>query len=73
MLDAIVIGNCLASCNFDFVDDNVSRLQVTWSAQLYKCETYVKTLTFDEVPSPLNEPPKSLTTTLAPLEAKKRA
>jgi hypothetical protein len=26
-----------------------------------------------EFPSPLNEPPKSLTTTLAPREAKKRA
>lgn len=29
--------------------------------------------TFVELPSPLNEPPRSLTTTLAPLEPKKRA
>jgi len=30
-------------------------------------------LTFDDLPSPLNEPPRSFTTTLAPREAKNRA
>lgn len=85
-LDAVVVGNGLAASGSDLVDYDISSLQsgVRWLAKFYRhCASGMmrmgiaastgRQLTLEEFPSPLKEPPRSLTTTLAPREAKKRA
>lgn len=73
ILDRVVVGYGLAACRSDLVDDGVSGLEEA------RCQWKIsKAINGEEPtlvppPSPLNEPPKSLTTTLAPREAKKRA
>lgn len=71
IFDRVVVGNCAASRGLDLFDDDicglcdmVSMIVDTLSIGLY---------TFEDLPSPLKEPPRSLTTTFAPLEPKKVA
>jgi hypothetical protein len=73
-LDAVVVGDGLAARGFDLVDDNIGRLGKRWSAwRRGNGENGRGKLTFVELPSPWNEPPRSLTTTLAPRDPKKVA
>jgi hypothetical protein len=82
-LDAVVVGDSFTSCLLDFVDDNISGLeneQVNIHVKFRKFndtapklstelkERSTGILTLLEVPSPLIPPPRSLTTTFAPLE-----
>jgi hypothetical protein len=72
--DAVVVGYCFAACGFDLVDDNISGL--CFDTLISNCSTLVRETgegTFVDVPSPLKDPPRSLTTTLAPLEPKNSA
>ena len=68
ILDAVVVGYCFAACGLDLVDDNIGGL---WDVRL--ALNGIERRTLVEFPSPLNDPPRSLTTTLAPLEPKKSA
>ena len=70
-LDAVVIGNSLAASLLDLIDNDVGSL--LGKQQLAYCgetapQPWIPTLV--ELPSPLNEPPRSFTTTFAPLEPK---
>lgn len=69
VLDAVVVGNGLAAGGTDFLDDIICSLGQSQLRSLGRCAA----LTFPDFPSPLCEPPRSLTTTLAPLEEKNRA
>jgi len=70
--DAVVVGNGLAACGYNLIDDYICGL--VWLAglitQLENERWKMKMHTFVEVPSPLKDPPRSLTTTLAPLDPK---
>lgn len=92
-LDAVVVGDSLATGGLDLVDDNIGCLdgrERHWLADagsgLPRCrvgagdplrrsdeEIGCCSHTFVELPSPLKEPPRSLTTTLAPRAPKYRA
>lgn len=75
ILDAVVVGNGLATGGLDLVDDNIGSLHdKTLSAIAnIRLKAGTKELTLESLPSPLKEPPRSLTTTLAPRDAKKVA
>jgi hypothetical protein len=76
-LYTVVVGNGIAAGFFDFVYDNIGGLYGSeslahWSRNdgaMVSC----RGLTLVEAPSPLNEPPRSLTTTLAPRDPKNTA
>ena len=72
ILDAIVIGNGFPAARFDLVDDNICGL---YSERFSKAKTNFdgQPSTFEDWPSPLKLPPRSLTTTFAPLDPKKVA
>ena len=70
ILDTVVVGYCFAACGFDLVDDDICGLGMLDSKGTQR-NSRMRTLV--EFPSPLKDPPRSLTTTLAPLEPKKRA
>lgn len=67
ILHAVVVCNGLSPCSFDFVDNDIGSLCVISPRALARIEAV---WTFVDWPSPLNEPPRSLTTTFAPLEPK---
>jgi hypothetical protein len=70
-LNAVVVSNSLSAGFLDLVNDDISgliQLLVNNSSGVQTCN-----LTFEEAPSPLKEPPKSFTTTLAPRDPKKTA
>jgi hypothetical protein len=69
IFDAVVVGDCFAACGFDFVDDYICGLELLGTSHPGSKEVF----TLVELPSPLNDPPRSLTTTLAPLDPKNRA
>jgi hypothetical protein len=72
--DAVVVGYCFAASGFDLVGDDIGGLY--FDTLISSCSTLVSTTgedTFVDVPSPLKDPPRSLTTTLAPLEPKNSA
>jgi hypothetical protein len=71
--DTIVVGYCFAACGFDFVDNDIGGLRGCPSALSCLQKGRESNRTLVEFPSPLNDPPRSFTTTLAPLEPKKRA
>jgi len=74
ILDRVVVGDGLAACGGDLVDDFVGGLGEVVVRVLWFVWCFSSVFRTDaSPPSPLNEPPRSLTTTLAPLEAKKRA
>ena len=66
----VVVGYCFPASGFDLVDDYICCLD---TCQQLDCSMYAGLHTLLEAPSPLKEPPKSLTTTLAPLDPKNRA
>lgn len=70
ILDAVIVGYCFAACGFDFVDDDICSLGEVRPdlSQLREWQRH----TLVELPSPLNDPPRSFTTTLAPLEPKNK-
>ena len=67
MLNAVVVGHGLSPCCSDLVDDNISCLynNISMTRAIEEAQ-----IAFVELPSPLNDPPRSLTTTLAPLDPK---
>jgi hypothetical protein len=72
ILDAVVVRDGCSAGLPDLVDDDISGLQR--SAFRFKTTRKSRAArTLVEVPSPLNEPPRSLTTTLAPRAAKNSA
>ena len=74
IFDAVVVGHCLSAGGFDLVDDDIRRLNWDRLAEGAREQgTERGDYTFVELPSPLKEPPRSLTTTLAPREPKKVA
>ena len=77
ILHAVVVGCRLASSGFDFIDDSVGGLKGRVSPLHMRHVRATSNLhshpTFDELPWPSWEPPKSFTTTLAPREAKNTA
>jgi hypothetical protein len=70
LLDAVVVGDGFAACGSDLVDNDICGLGP--SAIADSMEKIDRRHTFVELPSPLNDPPRSLTTTLAPREPKNR-
>ena len=73
VLDGIVVGDGLAASGLDLVDNYISSLDGQPESHGSRIEVM---LTLVELPSPLspfNEPPRSLTTTLAPRDPKKVA
>ena len=70
VLDAVVVCDRLTTGGADLVDDDIGGLDRVSSVLV--CEWRCR-ITLADWPSPLWEPPRSFTTTLAPLEAKKRA
>jgi hypothetical protein len=73
ILNAVVVGYRLAACGLDLVDNYISGLGNVRSSHRHIRDQVRGESTLLEVPSPLNDPPKSLTTTLAPLEPKNKA
>ena len=73
ILDAVIVRDCLAAGSFDLFDDNVGGLEQRQKVTQVDEACDNARRTFVPAPSPLKEPPRSFTTTLAPLEAKKRA
>ena len=71
VLDAVIVRNSFASSSSDIVDDHVRCLGCMSVMAWSKIGRQLHTL--EELPSPLKEPPRSLTTTLAPRDAKNRA
>jgi len=73
ILDAVVVCDSLPASLFDLVDNGVGGLSAVSVASLDVCTRYTvaSCRTFPDWPSPLNEPPRSFTTTFAPLEPKK--
>ena len=75
VLYTVIVGYSLAAAGFNFINNNIcsldERLECALLQVLRKRETAL--CTFDDRPSPLKEPPRSLTTTFAPLEPKKSA
>ena len=79
----IVVGYGFTACSFNFIDDNIGSLCLGLAALACFEVRYVEggiapearrdKHTLVELPSPLNEPPRSFTTTLAPLDPKKAA
>lgn len=70
VLDRVVVGDGLSARGLDLVDDDVGSLSIVSNGNAPRVKTH---LTFEEVPSPLDETPRSLTTTLAPRDPKKVA
>lgn len=77
ILNAVVICYCFAASSSDLVDDNVRCLhrdQSAWRPPAWFGDfMFRQYCTLEDCPSPLNEPPRSLTTTLAPRPPKKVA
>lgn len=82
IFDGVIIGNCLSTVLLDLIDYYIGGLVNEDKLALGNFATRVMTSqsvgkwlgpTFVELPSPLKEPPKSLTTTLAPRDPKKVA
>lgn len=71
ILDAVIVRNSFASGSSDFVDDHVRCLGCMSVMDMEKMGRQLHTL--EELPSPLKEPPRSLTTTFAPRDPKNRA
>lgn len=82
---AVVVGYGFAAGSFDFIDDNIGSLCIGLAMLVSVFEgricrrraiapgACIDKHTLVELPSPLNEPPRSFTTTLAPLDPKKVA
>lgn len=77
VLHAVVVGNGLAARCSNLVYNNICSLEVDCQRSYIDDKNRLGPekdgLTFEELPSPWWEAPRSLTTTLAPLEAKKVA
>lgn len=73
ILDRIVIGNSFPAGCLDLVDYQIRSLYRTVSTTILGFVYEVVVVTLVSFPSPLNDPPKSLTTTLAPRDAKNSA
>lgn len=71
MLDAVIIRSSLAAGSFDLVNDDIGSLSEGW--KISGMGSLRPGLTFVDWPSPLKEPPRSFTTTFAPLDPKKTA
>lgn len=67
VLNGVVVGDGLAARGLDLVDYYISGLARSATSRTPSASSY---LTFVELPSPLNEPPRSLTTTFAPRDPK---
>ena len=73
VVDAVVVGDGLAAGGLDLVDDDIGSLGRRSCQQVKGAHHQSIINTLLSLPSPLNEPPRSFTTTLAPREAKKVA
>lgn len=68
ILHRVIVGDGFAACGLDLIDDYIRSLGMRLAQARGRLIRGRVGLTFDDCPSPLNEPPRSLTTTLAPRE-----
>jgi hypothetical protein len=73
VLYRVVVCDGLSASLLYLVDDDIGGLVARGKVSYERGKTFAGYLTFEELPSPLKDPPRSLTTTLAPREPKKVA